>query len=163
MTNALKHAFTGRYWGTITLRSLADGEGCRVIVADDGVGLPEGVEWPKPGKLSSLIVRSLRENALFRFCGRVAFRPGHARDHRVYARGCCAGGKRLTPVRAPDGSPRPLLANFIVASEDHHRALYRRAIALGYSAAYLNSGSILRLSLVPPGSTNFLSTSFRLS
>ena len=63
MTNALKHAFTGRDRGTITLRSLADGEGCRVIVADDGVGLPEGVEWPKPGKLSSLIVRSLRENA----------------------------------------------------------------------------------------------------
>jgi PAS domain S-box-containing protein len=63
LTNALKHAFTGRDGGTITLRSLADGNGCRVIVADDGVGLPEGVEWPKRGKLSALIVQSLRENA----------------------------------------------------------------------------------------------------
>jgi PAS domain S-box-containing protein len=63
MTNALKYAFAGRDGGTITVRSLADDGGCRVIVADDGVGLPKGVEWPKPGKLSSLIVRSLRENA----------------------------------------------------------------------------------------------------
>jgi PAS domain S-box-containing protein len=63
LTNALKHAFTGRDGGTITLHSLADAQGCRVVIADDGVGLPEGVEWPKPGKLGALIVRSLRENA----------------------------------------------------------------------------------------------------
>ena len=63
MMNALKHAFAGRDGGTITLRSLSDGDGCRVTVADDGVGLPQGVTWPKPGKLSALIVQSLRENA----------------------------------------------------------------------------------------------------
>jgi PAS domain S-box-containing protein len=63
LTNALKHAFIGRDGGTITLQSLSDGNHCRVIVADDGIGLPEGVQWPKPGKLSALIVRSLRENA----------------------------------------------------------------------------------------------------
>ena len=63
LTNALKHAFDGRDGGTITLHSLADGNGCRVVIADDGVGLPEGVEWPKRGKLGALIVRSLRENA----------------------------------------------------------------------------------------------------
>lgn len=63
LTNALKHAFDGRDGGTITLHSLADDNGCRVIIADDGVGLPEGVEWPKHGKLGALIVRSLRENA----------------------------------------------------------------------------------------------------
>jgi PAS domain S-box-containing protein len=63
LTNALKHAFVGRAGGTITLHSLADSNGCRVEIADDGVGLPEGVEWPKRGKLSALIVRSLRENA----------------------------------------------------------------------------------------------------
>jgi two-component sensor histidine kinase len=33
------------------------------LVADDGVGLPEGYDWPKPGKLSALIVRSLLQNA----------------------------------------------------------------------------------------------------
>lgn len=63
LTNALKHAFDGRSGGTITLHSIADEHGCRVIIADDGIGLPEGVEWPKPGKLGALIVRSLRENA----------------------------------------------------------------------------------------------------
>jgi PAS domain S-box-containing protein len=63
LMNALKHAFKGRNSGTITLHSLTDANGCRVVVGDDGVGLPEGVEWPKRDKLSALIVRSLRENA----------------------------------------------------------------------------------------------------
>jgi two-component sensor histidine kinase len=63
MTNALKHAFVGREGGTILLHSVSDGEGCQVIVADDGVGLPVGEVWPSPGKLSALIVQSLRVNA----------------------------------------------------------------------------------------------------
>jgi two-component sensor histidine kinase len=63
LTNALKHAFTGRDGGTIMLHSLADSNGCRVVVADDGVGLPAGTEWPKRGKLGALIVQSLRQNA----------------------------------------------------------------------------------------------------
>ncbi|MBA3446325.1 MAG: histidine kinase [Pseudaminobacter sp.] len=63
MTNALKHAFVGRPGGTITLRSIVDGNGCRVIVGDDGVGLPTGEIWPKAGKLGALIAQSLRENA----------------------------------------------------------------------------------------------------
>jgi two-component sensor histidine kinase len=61
--NALKHGFKGREGGTITLHSLVDDTGCRVVIADDGVGLPDGVKWPQPGKLSSLILQSLRENA----------------------------------------------------------------------------------------------------
>ncbi len=63
LTNALKHAFVGREGGTITLHSLADANGCRVIVADDGVGFPPQAEWPSPGKLGALIVETLRENA----------------------------------------------------------------------------------------------------
>ncbi|MGH6879144.1 MAG: ATP-binding protein, partial [Rhizomicrobium sp.] len=63
LTNALKHAFEGRDAGTVTLHALADNKCCRVVVADDGVGFPEGVEWPRRGKLGSLIVQSLRENA----------------------------------------------------------------------------------------------------
>jgi two-component sensor histidine kinase len=63
MTNALKHAFVGRDGGTITLQSTNLASGCRVVVADDGVGLPPGVTWPRPGKLSALIVRSLQQNA----------------------------------------------------------------------------------------------------
>lgn len=64
LTNTLKHAFTGRDRGVITLHSTTDtAGGCRVLVSDDGVGLPEGYTWPKAGKLSALIVRSLLQNA----------------------------------------------------------------------------------------------------
>ena len=63
LTNALKHAFIGRDAGTITLHSLVDDDGCRVVVADDGVGLEKGTTWPVPGKLGALIVQSLRTNA----------------------------------------------------------------------------------------------------
>ena len=67
LTNALKHAFAGRDGGTITLHSIVTGDGCRVIIADDGVGLPAGETWPKPGKLGALIARSLAENAKAQF------------------------------------------------------------------------------------------------
>ena len=63
LTNSLKYAFVGRDGGTITLHSLVDETGCRVIIADDGVGLADDAQWPKPGKLSALIVQSLRQNA----------------------------------------------------------------------------------------------------
>jgi two-component sensor histidine kinase len=63
MTNALKHAFVGREGGTIKLKSLVDETGCRITVSDDGVGLGPDAVWPRPGKLSALIVESLRQNA----------------------------------------------------------------------------------------------------
>lgn len=63
LTNALKHAFKGREGGTITLHSLVDEAGCRVVVSDDGVGLQPDYAWPRPGKLSNMIVQSLRQNA----------------------------------------------------------------------------------------------------
>jgi two-component sensor histidine kinase len=66
LTNALKHAFKGREGGTITLHSLVDDEGCRVVVSDDGIGLTPGYIWPRPGKLSNMIVQSLRQNAAAR-------------------------------------------------------------------------------------------------
>ena len=63
LTNSLKHASVGRDGGTITLRSIVDDAGCHVTIADDGVGLPDGVQWPKPGKLGAVIAQSLRQNA----------------------------------------------------------------------------------------------------
>jgi two-component sensor histidine kinase len=63
LTNALKHAFVGRKGGTISLHSLVDDTGCHVTIADDGVGLDTESQWPKPGKLSAMIVQSLRQNA----------------------------------------------------------------------------------------------------
>ena len=63
LTNAFKHAFGGRGQGLITVECLRSGEErYRVVVADDGAGLPEGVKWPVAGKIGALIVQSLREN-----------------------------------------------------------------------------------------------------
>ena len=63
LTNSLKHAFRGRDGGTLKLHSLIEGNGCKIIVADDGVGLPAGVTWPQRGRMGALIADSLRQNA----------------------------------------------------------------------------------------------------
>lgn len=63
LTNTLKHAFLGRDGGEITLRCVVGETGCRITVADNGVGLPRDVTWPQPGKLSAMIVQSLKQNA----------------------------------------------------------------------------------------------------
>ena len=63
LTNAFKHAFAGRGGGLITVECLHAGqERYRVLVADDGAGLPADAVWPVPGKISDLIVQTLREN-----------------------------------------------------------------------------------------------------
>ncbi|HET7849483.1 MAG TPA: histidine kinase dimerization/phosphoacceptor domain -containing protein [Pseudolabrys sp.] len=68
LTNAFKYAFNGAASGTITLRCLHESDDhYRIVVADDGVGLPEGKTWPQPGKLGALILQSLRENASTEF------------------------------------------------------------------------------------------------
>jgi two-component sensor histidine kinase len=63
LTNSLKHAFVGREGGTISLHSLVTETGCRVVVADDGIGLVPPAQWPKKGKLGAMIVQSLKQNA----------------------------------------------------------------------------------------------------
>jgi two-component sensor histidine kinase len=63
MTNSLKHAFVGGKGGTITVSSLVDDSGCRVVVADDGIGLPTNTTWPQSGKLGAVIAQSLKQNA----------------------------------------------------------------------------------------------------
>lgn len=63
LTNALKHAFDGREGGIIKLHSLIDDSGCHITIADDGVGLPDGAVWPQSGRLSAIIVQSLKKNA----------------------------------------------------------------------------------------------------
>lgn len=63
MTNAFKYAFKGREGGTITVRCLHESaDKYQIVVADDGIGLPEDVQWPVPGKLGALVLQSLREN-----------------------------------------------------------------------------------------------------
>jgi two-component sensor histidine kinase len=64
LTNAFKYAFVGRDGGTLTIRCLHEKEDTyRIVVGDDGVGLPAGTTWPVPGKLGALILQSLSENA----------------------------------------------------------------------------------------------------
>ncbi len=64
LTNAFKYAFQGRDGGTLTVRCLHENDNqYRIVVADDGVGLPDNVQWPVSGKLGALILQSLRENA----------------------------------------------------------------------------------------------------
>lgn len=63
LTNALKHAFVGRDAGSISVNCIVNETGCMITVSDDGIGLAQDAVWPKPGKLSALIVHSLRQNA----------------------------------------------------------------------------------------------------
>lgn len=64
VTNTLKYAFIGRDIGTVRIECLNRGNNqFRIVVADNGVGLPAGVSWPVEGRLGSLIVQTLRENA----------------------------------------------------------------------------------------------------
>ncbi|MBI5132061.1 MAG: ATP-binding protein [Rhodopseudomonas palustris] len=63
LTNALKYAFVGRSGGRIKVICGVDGGRVSVVVSDDGVGLPEGQEWPSPRKLGALILQTLKENA----------------------------------------------------------------------------------------------------
>ena len=63
LTNAFKYAFQRRDSGVITLELLREGaDSYRVVVADDGDGLPEGVSWPADGKLGALIMQTMCEN-----------------------------------------------------------------------------------------------------
>lgn len=51
VTNALKHAFQGRDRGKVWVRFHALSEdGVRLIVEDDGVGMPDAIDWPKDSK-----------------------------------------------------------------------------------------------------------------
>lgn len=61
VSNALKHAFTGRDKGTIEIAMRADGDGALLEVMDDGVGLPEGLELGHPNTLGLRLVSILAE------------------------------------------------------------------------------------------------------
>lgn len=62
LTNAFKYAFSDG-GGSISLSCVCQANEYRIVVADDGRGLPPGIVWPEPGKLSALMLQTLRENA----------------------------------------------------------------------------------------------------
>ena len=94
LTNSLKHAFAGRDGGKITLHSVVDGDGCRVVVADDGIGLPPGETWPKRGKLGALIAQSLERERQGVIRGELEPGERHARDDHLQTLGSHCRGKR---------------------------------------------------------------------
>ncbi len=90
LTNALKHAFIGRDGGTVTLHSITGDGGCHVTVADDGIGMSDGAQWPNRGRLGALMVQSLEENARAKV--EVETGPGKGTRVRIFfARAASAG------------------------------------------------------------------------
>ena len=60
LTNSLQHAFEDRSEGVVEARSkMLSGDVLRITIMDDGVGMPEGSNWPEEGNLGARIVRSL--------------------------------------------------------------------------------------------------------
>ena len=60
LTNALQHAFEGREAGLVEVRIKALSAGViRIQISDDGIGMPDGANWPEEGNLGSHIVREL--------------------------------------------------------------------------------------------------------
>lgn len=108
LTNAFKYAFNGRASGTITLRCVRlEQERVQISVADDGIGLPDGVEWPPAGKIAALMLRSLRENAKTEWKVETASNKG--------TRIALAFSTRLKAQ--PDANGLPLTGAFLVSSE----------------------------------------------
>jgi two-component sensor histidine kinase len=70
VTNALKYAFpeqlscSGGYQGKITVNAEWDGLAVTLVVADNGVGLPTGLDWTKTNTTGFLLVRMLGEHRL---------------------------------------------------------------------------------------------------
>lgn len=61
VTNALKYAFPDGRTGRIDVRFETEGDGWRLSVLDDGVGLPE--EFERPGGLGSSLLKSFARQA----------------------------------------------------------------------------------------------------
>ncbi|WP_223877701.1 PAS domain-containing protein [Histidinibacterium aquaticum] len=62
LTNSLQHAFDGRDAGLVevSIRDLSSNV-LRVQISDDGIGLPQGLDWPNDGNLGGRIVRQLAD------------------------------------------------------------------------------------------------------
>jgi PAS domain S-box-containing protein len=60
LTNAMQHAFVDQKSGLVEIRvTRTDRDGLRVTVSDDGVGIPEDIDWPGDFGLGGRIVEGL--------------------------------------------------------------------------------------------------------
>jgi two-component sensor histidine kinase len=67
ITNAAKHAFPGDRTGVITLTLSGTDDRCVISVADDGVGLPQGVRSEGPVTLGLRLITLLANQVNGRF------------------------------------------------------------------------------------------------
>jgi two-component sensor histidine kinase len=126
MTKALKYAFVGRDGGEIKVRCTIDGEGCKVLIADDGIGLTDKGERPRRGKLTAMIVQSVRNNAKGRDRRPIQARRGNG------SHGCLQAGeyhRSLTTMCRDDRrSPTAHVQPRFVASAADDLPIFRRDV-----------------------------------
>ena len=61
LTNIMKYAFKGRANGTITVSIAQQGTVIHVEIGDDGVGLPEGIDFKKPPGFGMVLINGLTQ------------------------------------------------------------------------------------------------------
>ena len=59
VSNACKHAFRGRQEGRVSVRLRRESERLQLVVADDGLGLPPGLDLANPASLGLRLVQTL--------------------------------------------------------------------------------------------------------
>jgi len=59
ISNALKHAFPNNRSGTLAIRGEATGERIDLVISDDGVGMPEGLDFKNTGTLGMRLALGL--------------------------------------------------------------------------------------------------------
>ena len=59
LSNAYKHAFSGRKTGVLRISARQDADQVRIVIRDDGTGIPEGMDIYQTRSLGFKLVRNL--------------------------------------------------------------------------------------------------------
>jgi two-component sensor histidine kinase len=64
LSNIFKHAFKGRRRGNIDITMMQDDGNVRLIIRDDGIGMPEGFDISRTNSLGIKLIRTLTQHQL---------------------------------------------------------------------------------------------------